>query len=179
MLWVETECVSVGFDWAEPESGATDRPGVTTVRLRESVHWPTVQPVPVRGIWLWPEYYLRKGVQERSGISTAGLRHELRGDEVVYVYSPEPECQIEMEAGYRVHRNVIDARYTLTPHTPHAGFELFMASYVDSGFGETVVQARNIEAMDGWTVVDNRRHLWGVWMVLADNQAAAHFFDGR
>lgn len=178
-IWLETESIRCGFDWADPESGATDRPGVREIRIRDSQCWPTSQPVPTRGIWLWPEYFMRKGVTTRSGVPTGGLRHEFRDGEVVYCYEPDPEWQIAMESGFRVHGNAIDARYTLTAQCHHPEFELFMASYVDSAFGQTLVQARNVAANDGWTVIDNRRDLWGVWMVFADGAAATRFFDGR
>lgn len=178
-LWVETDSLRCSFDWVATENQMTDRPGVKEVRIREPLHWPVAQPIPLRGVWLWPEYFMRKGLKERTRVPAAGIRHELRGNEIVYAYAAEGEWQIEMEVGFCVHDNVIDARYTLSPHKYHEEFELFMASYIDNAFGETLVQARNVAANEGWTIVENRRHLWCAWAVLADSASAGRFFDGR
>ena len=177
--WVETDHIACGFAHEHTGGRFAGRVGVTQLWLGDPTYWPVDQLVPLRSVWLWPEYYLRKGFTDRGSIPSAPVVFERRDDQIVYHYPTDPEVGIAMDVAFGVDGHTIDARYTVTAEKHYTDFELFMASYVDAALGETWVPARGIAANGGWVQVDNRRHVWGCWMVLANPASARRLFDGR
>lgn len=136
------------------------------------------------GIFLWPEYYMRRGFSRRGAAPHAQsrarqTRWRLEDKALTIVYPAEEDWKTELQVTHRISGRCIDSEYAVTSSIAHPQFELFVASYVDSAYTATFVQAQNVEKNDGWIALDNRRHLWGAFMVSSGPASAARQFDGR